>query len=406
MVLLFAILQGYKFILSSFFDIPDAWNTNLKYEKESYLEVKIKDCFDDKISVIPAKVLIDNNICTVVKIGENVFEKCIGFTELKIPSSIVEIQAGAFRNCRNLCRVEIPAEVTEILGNPFANCKKLTEIHVSPDNPNYSSIDGVLYDKNGTEIICVPANKKGIFEIPEKVEKIRSNAFEGCEYLTDINMPSSVEEIGARAFSGCKSLEYINIPSSLKNIGSLAFYNCIGLKYLEIPSSVGKIEYAAFSQCENLDIVIDNYKENVDSDNSFVGCRSVVYSKDPTLKESKVYDLSETPLKFKISSNSSVKVIADNSYKGLSIIEIPAKIRIDNKVYEVTKIETNAFLGCDNLSRVYIPSSVISIGTSAFSGCRFLHVKINKKKKDVFVSDYAFQGCKIVEYIDAYEIAY
>lgn len=243
-------------------------------------------------------------------------------------------------------------------------------------------------------------------KISSGVKYIGDHSFDGCVNLTSVVLSNGIATINDDAFYNCKSLEYINIPSSLKNIGSLALYNCIGLKYLEIPSSVGKIEYAAFSQCENLDIVIDNYKENVDSDNSFVGCRSVVYSKDPTLKESKVYDLSETPLKFKISSNSSVKVIADNSYKGLSIIEIPAKIRIDNKVYEVTKIETNAFLGCDNLSRVYIPSSVISIGTSAFSGCRFLHVKINKKKKDVFVSDYAFQGCKIVEYIDAYEIAY
>ena len=78
-----------------------------------------------------------------------------------IPKKVTEIGEGAFFECNNLKKIEIPEKVTKIGKNAFASCRSLTEIKVSEENPNYKSIDGVLYNKDGTELLfCPPLKEK------------------------------------------------------------------------------------------------------------------------------------------------------------------------------------------------------------------------------------------------------
>ena len=94
-------------------------------------------------------------------------------------------------------------------------------------------------------------------EISFGLTSIRESVFNGCSSLTSISIPSSVISIGDGAFSDCKALTSINIPSSVTSIGKKAFYGC-----------------------ENLEIVIDNSKENVIvEENTFEDCKSVKFLK-------------------------------------------------------------------------------------------------------------------------------
>ena len=145
--------------------------------------------------------------------------------------------------------------------------------------------------------------------------------------------------------------------------------------------------------------------------------------KDVTICETiHMFDESETPLKFRILSDNTVEVIRDDSYQELDSVIIPAKVRIDGKIYDVTSIGYEAFFGCSGLTSINIPESVTSIGIAAFSycsgltsinipesvtyigdvaflGCTNLDIVIDNSKDNVKVGDGAFQGCKSVTYL-------
>lgn len=112
------------------------------------------------------------------------------------------------------------------------------------------------------------------------VTSIGDNAFSVCLRLTSISIPSSVTSIEDGAFSHCVGLKNIEIPSSVISIGNYAFSNCRALTSIEIPSSVTNIGVFAFKNCKNLDVIIDNSKENVSvGEDAFDDCKSVKFLK-------------------------------------------------------------------------------------------------------------------------------
>lgn len=101
-------------------------------------------------------VIIENG---VTSIGNLAFSSCNSLIEVSLPSSIISLGVSAFSGCENLMSISIPANVADIQSIAFAGCKKLTSIEVDSNNENYSSINGVLFDKNITELVCYPAGK-------------------------------------------------------------------------------------------------------------------------------------------------------------------------------------------------------------------------------------------------------
>lgn len=217
-----------------------------------------------------------------------------------------------------------------------------------------------------------------------------------------ITILSGVERIDNSAFKYCEGLKGVDIASGVKYIGYNAFSGCVGLEEIQIPSSVEEFGEEAFQGCENLNVIVDNYEEDVRvRNNSFKGCKSVKYRTFPishTIDETKVVEKQETPLEFSIISDSKVEVIYDESYASLSSVEIPAKVRIDNKIYEVYSIECGAFHGFCDLKMIIVPSTVKHVKTGAFSGCKNLRVGILNSEKNLNIGDYAFSGCKSVSY--------
>ena len=224
----------------------------------------------DGCSALSSVVIPDS----VVKIGVMAFCGCSDLTSVIIPDSVTSIGETAFWGCRSLTSITIPDSVTSIGVWPFAYCTSLTSILVDENNPSFCSIEGILYTKNASTLICFPAGKNKI-TIPDGVTSIGNEAFRGCAGLISIVMPDSITNIGEKAFYGCSGLTSIDIPDSIKSIDDKAFHDCSGLTSIDIPDSVTIIGRSAFSSCSSLtSIIIPDSITIIDID-AFYYCSSL-----------------------------------------------------------------------------------------------------------------------------------
>ena len=145
---------------------------------------------------------------SVTTIGYGAFAYCEGLTSVIIGNSVRAIGSTAFAYCTKLTSITIPSSVITIGNCPFLGCYLLTEINVDANNNNYSSIDGVLYNKQQDTLLECPIAKTGTVSIPNSVAKIVDNAFRACK-LTSLIIGNSVASIGQETFLGCSDLTSI-----------------------------------------------------------------------------------------------------------------------------------------------------------------------------------------------------
>ena len=176
---------------------------------------------------------------------------CTNLTNVTIPNSVTRIGNYAFSECTSLTSITIPKSVTSVESS-FPACKSLSAITVDSLNPAYSSVDGVLFNKNQTALIQCPGGKAGSYTVPNSVTRIESSAFEGCNNLTSVTIPNGVSSIEDSVFSECTSLTNITIPNSVTSIGGAAFYSCTRLTSVTIPKGVANIGSRGFYGCTNL----------------------------------------------------------------------------------------------------------------------------------------------------------
>ena len=135
------------------------------------------------------------------------FAGCQSLAGIKIPENVVCIGGNSFEGCKSLTQVTIPDSVTTIGGHPFAECTSLNAINVDRSNPNYRSINGNLYSKDGSSLIQYAVGKTDIsFIVPDCVTHIEVRSFEGCESLESVTISKSVKNISFGAFLNCTSL--------------------------------------------------------------------------------------------------------------------------------------------------------------------------------------------------------
>lgn len=198
---------------------------------------------------------VTDNKATITKV-----DTIIG-DDVLIPSildgyTVTGIGVSAFYDCYKITSITIPDSITTIGESAFDGCTGLTSITVSSGNTNYSSIDGVLFNKDATVLVQYPiGNTATSYVIPDSVTKIGMGAFYGCTSLTEINISSNVESIGDIAFSNT-GITSINIPDNVTNMGNYTFNSCNSLASISIGSGVTSIGYYTFDGCKKLTSVI------------------------------------------------------------------------------------------------------------------------------------------------------
>ncbi len=288
----------------------------------------------------------------VKKIGSSAFLRCLSLKEITLPEGLEKIEGSAFRGCGGLSQIFIPQGVKELDAGAFSG-SRLVHIFADDRNKNYISANGVLFNKDKTELVCFPCGRNGSYEIPNGVKTIRNAAFEEAYHLESVVIPdtvtkigdrafmycqnlkkvvlgSGVKEIGEEAFGRCKQLSEINLPEGLEKIDDFAFWGCISLKDVFIPESVKKVGVQPF---DSTDVTVDEKNENYSS------LDGALFNKDKT------------------------ELICVNRI-GLTSYEIPSG---------VNKIAVSAFEEAEDLLCVTIPLSVKKICDEAF--CCFGELK-------------------------------
>ena len=159
-----------------------------------------RDAFygNDKLNSI--EVDNNNNIYSSVdgvlysKDGKTLIYCPNGKAHFSIPAGVATIEENAFENCSDLLSVEVPESVTSIESTVFGECSSLVDIGVNTNNSRYLSINGVLYSKDGKQLICCPPGKENV-AIPDGVREIVDGAFMHCKNLLSVEIPESVNSI-------------------------------------------------------------------------------------------------------------------------------------------------------------------------------------------------------------------
>ncbi len=169
--------------------------------------------------------------------------------------TVTAVEDGTFKESPKLTSVFIPATVTALGESPFSACSKLNTITVAPENPAYTIVDGVLYDKAVTTLLACPGTKAGAIAIPSTVTTIATAAFHGCASITSVDIPQAVNEIGARAFYGCKKLTSVVVPEGVPCVKDSVFYSCSSMTSVTLPQTITSIGVNAFYHCNLLKTV-------------------------------------------------------------------------------------------------------------------------------------------------------
>ena len=237
-------------------------------------------------------------------IGEESFANCYSLSQINFPANLTNIGKFAFENCalvnisipsgvikqyvfdanKSLNSVYIGANVTSISSDAFVDCAALSSITIDSANSNYTSEDGILFNKSKTNLIKFPAaNPKISYTVSDSVTSIATQAFEGASSLNQVEMSDNVTSIGMQAFYGCKNLKKVVLSGSLSSIPASFFNSCSSLTDVTIPENVTSIGNYAFSNCSSLEKIAIPQKVTSIGTSGFSNCKGLakIYFKGP-----------------------------------------------------------------------------------------------------------------------------
>jgi subtilisin family serine protease len=293
----------------------------------------------------------------VTDIGDYAFYDCDNLDNISIGNGVTSIGEWAFADCDSIITISIPNSVTSIGASAFAFCWSLEDINVGSTNTNYKSIDGVLFNKDGTTLIKYPlAKSDSSYSVPNGVTKIEDYAISDVYTPLNISLPSGLEYIGEGAFiySGLTSA---TIPSTVTFIGEGAFGGNRSLSSIQVEGGNA------------------NYKE----------VAGVLYSMDGTMLVN--YPAGKSGTDYTIP-------------EGVETIGAEGFLGNDNLVsvtiaQSVTAINRGAFAICGNLTSIDIPDNVTELGYAAFFYNRSLS-DITLGSGLTTINSQTFSACPIV----------
>jgi hypothetical protein len=220
----------------------------------------------------------------VTMIGNQAFAGLTNLTNVTIPDSVTGIGYGAFLGCDGLTSITVPSNVVSITWGAFGACTNLAAITVAAGNNSFSSVDGVLFDKEQASLLQCPGGKAGVYVVPQSVTNIGRLAFGGCVRLKEITVGTNVTSIFWDAFPRCPSLEAITVDERNPTFSSVAgvlfdkeqttLLRCPERKAgdYQIPETVNSLWWGAFIHCINLTNVTMPDGLVFIGDQVFVGC--------------------------------------------------------------------------------------------------------------------------------------
>ena len=194
-------------------------------------------------------------------IGSCLFTGSKKINKLSLNEGLETISGKSFDFFRNIKSVYIPASIKSIKDDVFVggctwgigtssgfnSLSILESIEVAIENEFYKSIDGVLFSKDGKELVAYPTAKKSEkYVIPDGTESIESSAFLGNTYLREIVVPNSVSQVGKKTFEGMKNLQKIQLSDHIQEIPDSAFAFCENLTEINFPKELRRIGHSCF----------------------------------------------------------------------------------------------------------------------------------------------------------------
>lgn len=312
---------------------------------------------------------------TLLEIGDCAFFSQY-LEDIQLPDNVQTIGECAFAETK-IKSINIPKSVVKMPVSNF-NSYKLEEINVDEDNKIYSSIDGVLFNKNKTKLLIYPRNKKGEYIVPDGVKVIARGAFDHVQKLKTISFSDSVEKIYKEAFIFTDCLRNIKKYSkNLRYIGEGAFAFCDGLKEFRIGKNVSCIKKSAFEYCDNLKNFYVSGKNE-----KYCSVKGVIFTKNK-----KALVMFPSGRKGKYTVPEQVKSIGKSAFETASI----KSVILNNSL---KTIGDRAF-SYSNITKITIPGSVKTIGKSAFETASIKSVVLNNGLKTI--GDSAFAGSSITK---------
>lgn len=329
-----------------------------------------EDAFFDCVKMTVLTVSADNEyLCSVDNVVYSkdmysliLYPQANTTKDFVIPDGVGEV-CCSFAYCSMLETITIPAGVEYFPAHNIYGCPNLREINVSSESENFSSENGILFDKEKRELLRYPqAKADSSCTVPDGVESIGSRAFRECKSLVSVTMPGSVASIGDAAFYSCESLNTINFPSHIGYIGSYAFEETAWMS--NQPDGVVYAGNAAYEYkgeaATPIDLIIADGTTLI-CDSAFEACSFI---KSVTIPESMeiigYYAFAECSALASVVYNAADCSIDGSAFDGctsLSSVTFGGSVKV---------VPDYAFTDCTALSQITVPDSVTYVGTDAF----------------------------------------
>ena len=301
----------------------------------------------------------------VQQLGAAVFQNCYSLSSVTLSSTLTSIGKQAFMGCANLPSISIASQVTSIGSQAFSGCSSLSSITVHAANTQYSSLDGVLFNKSQTQLLAVPARKSGDLTVPWGVSSISFDAFLGCSELASITLPPTVS--GSVYLQDCTGLVDVVMPTTASPSFPYTPPSMLGVLRYTHNVKAGAMTVAGYErlsgQTFSLTIpgsIYGNPTTDIADYAAWGGLTNVSIPASVTNIGNYAFD--NTPLK--------TAAIASGNI-GTGAFRYCSKLTNVNLGSGVTSIGVNAFLGT-GLTNISIPAGVTKIGTDSFVYCASL----------------------------------
>ena len=352
----------------------------------------------------------------LTSINEFAFDYCISLKDIILPDNLTAVRYRAFFGS-GLEELTIGANLIDLGDGAFSGCRSLQNISVSEENPNYTSVDGVVFSKDNAVLCMFPAGRSGSYTVPAYTVRIANYAFAEATSLTDVELNAGLTEISGYAFSQCTALNTPTLPASLITIGENAFEYCASMSgTLSIPKSVisigrfaffddyaltsiilepeselSRIGYGTFGYCGITDFTVPGTVSSMGQE-VFVGCKNlltVTFEADSQLQAIAAWTFSgaEELRQITFEEGSQLKLLEARSLEGLRKLE---RVTLEYCT-QLTNIDNYAFQNCTSLTEVTLPDSLTEIGRYAFNGCKSLS-RVDLPEGITFIGRYAFNN--------------